>query len=190
MRPDRIVARILLVFSVANVALAAPAVVRQRHLDVAKAALEKRVPVSDNGGEVELGSPSSTTPLRPAGEQDLFSKWLAGVHPGPPEDAEPAWSPLGSSRAVAGARPGPPEDARPVSSPLGPPKANKFISESLKSKLLVSSGVVAVLAGTAGLAYGIHQWITRPYVSPCSPFSSLLRTSNRVTNILTCDLLQ
>jgi hypothetical protein len=45
-------ARILLIFSVANVALAAPAAVppvRQRHLDVAKAASEKRAPGSGNG---------------------------------------------------------------------------------------------------------------------------------------------
>ena len=36
MRRDKTVARILLIFTVANVALAAPAVVRQRHLDVAE----------------------------------------------------------------------------------------------------------------------------------------------------------
>ena len=49
MRQDRIFARILLIFSVANVAIAAPAVVRQRHLDVAKAASEKRRPGLANG---------------------------------------------------------------------------------------------------------------------------------------------
>jgi hypothetical protein len=43
------VARILLIFSVANIALAAPAAVRQRHLDIAKAASQKRGPGSDNG---------------------------------------------------------------------------------------------------------------------------------------------
>ena len=43
MHRDKIVARILLIFSVANIALAAPTVARQRHLDVAaKAASQKR----------------------------------------------------------------------------------------------------------------------------------------------------
>jgi hypothetical protein len=222
MRPDKIVARILLVFSVANVALAAPAVARQRYLDVAKAASKKRAPGSNTGitgGEV-MASPSSATPLRPAaGEQDSasLSKWFAYAHPGPPEGGEPAWSParttglntgitgseieLGApsgtsslrpageqdpvSKWLAGAHPGPPEGAEPAWTSLYPSKANKFISGSLKTKLLISSGVVALVAGAAGAAYGIHQWIKkRPYVSP------LLRTSNRVTNILTCDLPQ
>ena len=48
MRQDKILARILLIFSVANIALAAPTVVRQRHLDVARAASPKRGPNSDN----------------------------------------------------------------------------------------------------------------------------------------------
>ena len=42
MRQDKTVTRILLVLFVVNVALAAPAIVRQRHLDVAEAAPEKR----------------------------------------------------------------------------------------------------------------------------------------------------
>ena len=50
MRRDKIVARILLIFSVANVAVAAPALVRQRHLDVpegVRATSEKRVDLDD-----------------------------------------------------------------------------------------------------------------------------------------------
>ena len=50
MRQDKTFARILLIYSVANVAIAAPAAVRQRHLDVAKAAPEKRA--SDSGGDL------------------------------------------------------------------------------------------------------------------------------------------
>jgi hypothetical protein len=42
MRRDKAIARILLIFSVANIALAAPAVVRQGRMDVAKAASGKR----------------------------------------------------------------------------------------------------------------------------------------------------
>ena len=55
MRQDKIFARILLIFSIANVAIAAPAVVRQRHLDVAKAASEKRAPPSGNGETPQTG---------------------------------------------------------------------------------------------------------------------------------------
>ena len=51
MRQDRTFARILLIYSVANVAIAAPAAVRQRHLDVTKAALEKRAPPDSANGE-------------------------------------------------------------------------------------------------------------------------------------------
>jgi hypothetical protein len=63
MRSDRIFARILLVFSVANVALAAPAAVRQRHLEVAKAALKRRGSNSGDGETSDLPpEPSSPMP--------------------------------------------------------------------------------------------------------------------------------
>ena len=48
MHRDKTVARMLLIFSIANVALAAPAVVQERNLDVAGAASEKRAG-SDHG---------------------------------------------------------------------------------------------------------------------------------------------
>jgi hypothetical protein len=62
MHLDKIVARILLIFSVANIALAAP--VRQRHLDVAKAASQKRGPNSDNG-ETGDSPPESSSGMPP-----------------------------------------------------------------------------------------------------------------------------
>ena len=52
MRQDRIVARILLIFSVVNVALAAPAVVRQGHPDMTRAASEKRYSTSDDESQL------------------------------------------------------------------------------------------------------------------------------------------
>jgi hypothetical protein len=64
MRQDKIVARILLIFSVANIALAAPVVVRQRHLDVARAAPQKRGPISDNE-ETGDSPPESSSPMPP-----------------------------------------------------------------------------------------------------------------------------
>ena len=48
MRQDKMFARILLILLVANVTLAAPAIVRRRHLDVAKAASEKRAGSEDD----------------------------------------------------------------------------------------------------------------------------------------------
>jgi hypothetical protein len=45
---------------------------------------------------------------------------------------------------------------------------NRFISDSLKHKILVSSGAIGVIGGAAALAYGIQQWIKHPYVSPLS----------------------
>ena len=59
MRQDKIFARILLIFSIANVAIAAPAAVRQRHLDVAKAASEKRASGSGDGETSDLQPDSS-----------------------------------------------------------------------------------------------------------------------------------
>ena len=51
MRRDKMVARILLILSAVNVALAAPAVVRQGLSDVVGAASEKRSKSGDGAGE-------------------------------------------------------------------------------------------------------------------------------------------
>ena len=61
MRQDKTVARILLIISVANIALAAPAVERQRHLDVAKAASQKRGPPGSDNGETGDSPPESSS---------------------------------------------------------------------------------------------------------------------------------
>jgi hypothetical protein len=61
MHRDKIIARILFIFSVANLALAAPAVVRQRHLDVAKAASQKRGPPGSGNGETGDSPPESSS---------------------------------------------------------------------------------------------------------------------------------
>jgi hypothetical protein len=64
MHQDKLVARILLIFSVTNIVLAAPVVVRQRHLDVARAAPQKRGPISDNE-ETGDSPPESSSPMPP-----------------------------------------------------------------------------------------------------------------------------
>ena len=67
MRRDRIVSRILLILSFVNASFAAPAVVRQGHLDVAGAASEKRWP-STSDDESGSSSASSTSLAGHAGE--------------------------------------------------------------------------------------------------------------------------
>ena len=74
MRQDKTFARILLIFSVANVAIAAPAVVRQRDLDVAKAASEKRGTGSD-GGETNDLPLESSPPMPPHDHPTDKSRW-------------------------------------------------------------------------------------------------------------------
>ena len=241
MRLDRIFARILLIFSVANVALTAPAIVRQRHLDVAKAASGKRAPAppgsetSDNGETGGNLPPKPPKPPPPMQSNDHIWAWLKDADSGPPSPAgAPAWPEPVSPSVSPGQRwpmsPPPPENritipaqgwpeppspesppanqftqaqgewrsssftdtsipssaGRPLlqsslGHPLVPshqdpapvltaapsaPGANRFISDSLKHKLLVSSGVAGILIGAGGLAYGIHQWLNQPYVSP------------------------
>ena len=256
MRQDRIFARILLIFSVANVALTAPAaIVRQRHLDVAKAASEylKRTPAgSESESESsDYGDSGSNSPPKSPSPNDPIWTWLEGAadseppsHASTPEWPEPGstaenritpeedsdWpdsnsppeslqsepeseSPSPPANRVIPAQgwpkpPSPPGDRiipaqgewwpspfsdTSVSSflehPLLPshqnpapvltnappaPGANRFISDSLKHKILVSSGVIGVIGGAAALAYGIHQWIKQPYVSPFFPLSPQL----------------
>ena len=268
MRQDRIFARILLIFSVTNVALAAPAVVRQRHLDVvAKAASEKRQ-------EKRAPGDGATGETLPPEDHPIWG-WLKNADPGPPSpDRTPGWpepvsppamriipgqgwelpsfptmhnipahgwptspsppptlasyvippAPQGEWRSssftdtsltsssegpllpphhqdsapVLTAASGPDRDPLPPShhqdsapeltaasgsnrDPLLPSHhqdsapvltaapesgANRFISDSLKHKILVSSGVIGVIGGAAALAYGIQQWVQHPYVSP------------------------
>ena len=64
MRQDKTVARILLIFSVVNVALEALAVVRQGHLDVVMdvtAASEKRLSSDEESNFTPSGSSGSTS---------------------------------------------------------------------------------------------------------------------------------
>ena len=68
MRWDKIVSQIHLILSFVNVALAAPAVVRHGHLDVAGAASEKRWSSSSDDGSKSTSSVSSTSLAGHAGE--------------------------------------------------------------------------------------------------------------------------
>jgi hypothetical protein len=100
MHRDKIVARILLIFSVANVALAAPAVVREIRLDIAEAALEKRVGSDQSTGESVFGAlsdsdsdphfPDSASPAVSFHGDPYSTVWRAPVETVWSQDWEPA----------------------------------------------------------------------------------------------------
>ena len=74
MRQDKAFARIFLIFSIANIALAAPAVVRQRHLDVVKAGSEKRAPPASDNGKTGNLPPESSSDMQP--HDGLTNGWV------------------------------------------------------------------------------------------------------------------
>ena len=89
MRQDRIFARIFLIFSIANVALTAPAIIQQRHLDVAKATSEKRAPGFD-GEETGDLPPESSSPLPPHDRPTDMSRWAWLLWPDSPKSSSAA----------------------------------------------------------------------------------------------------
>ena len=90
MRQDKTFVRILLIFSVANVAIAAPAAVRQRHLDVAKVASEKRAPGSGNGATGGDLPPESSPPMAPHDRPADMSRWAWLLWPDSPKSSSTA----------------------------------------------------------------------------------------------------
>ena len=84
MRRDKIVARILLIFSITNVALAAPAVIREIHLDVAEVASEKRGGTDEgNGGSVSGPVPELSDSDSESGSLSGSASPAASFHDGP-----------------------------------------------------------------------------------------------------------
>ena len=70
-------------------------------------------------------------------------------------------------------------------------EAHRFFSESFKHELLATGGMIGLIGGLAAISYGTSKLVNKLTKQPCvSPLSPLLRTSSRVTNILTCDLPQ
>jgi hypothetical protein len=145
MRQDKTIARILLISFVANVALAAPAVVRQRHLDVAKAASEKRASSND-----EITDESESAPLLhniPSFvEYPEIWEWLEESHDSAPP-AEPDWSY---------------DDPAPVSPAMRPMTE---LGRTIKV-VMTAGAVIGVSAGI--ISYGVHKIIKHSgtYVSP------------------------
>jgi hypothetical protein len=204
MRRDKTVARILLIFSATNVVFASPAVVPQSHLDVTKAASEKRAGSEDgttSGTTVNLPPPESESlpvsseSIPPGFEyyEDMMRKFNGGSSaPGPqPESSSaPGHQPetslvqpeSSSSEESGGHLPPPPMPPRPAV----PAEAGRFITDEVKRKLIMG-GLATVLVGSiVGIAYSATQLAKQSYVS----LLSLPSTSNKVTNILAYDLPQ
>ena len=187
MRRDKTVARILLIFSAANVVLASPAVVRQSHVDVAKAASEKRAN--------DLPPPESET-FHPAPFEHFenMMKWVnsdkSASESGPaltqPESSSAAANRIittqasGSSSSSydnpppdSGAHlPPPPPPPRPLRQGLPPsvavPQTGRFLTNELKYKLTVGGLVTGILLSGGLGAYSLTELM---YVSPLSPLS-------------------
>ena len=165
MRQDKTVARILLILSVAKAALAAPAVVRQRHLELAKAASEKRAPGSDNGatgGDLQPESSSRMPPHDHYTDGTDFWAWLTDPpHSGPP-GFEPLWSSAPENHIIATPAPESTTSAQPAT------EAGRIFSDADKRKIF---GVGSAIVGIVVLGVGIQQTIKHSYVSSLSPLS-------------------
>ena len=201
MRQDNIFARILVLFSVANVALAGTAVVQQRHLDVAKAASEKR---GDELPPASAQAPASEfdSARLPPHDHYMNMWWeLDGDHSAPPSPGAPLESsPAAANRIIttegSPTSPPPPHQNFPPQPPhqkfqkfpppATAPQTDRFFSNELKLKISKGLYVAGVLGSTAAILYGLAEMFKPKKVR----FSSLLSTSNRVTNILAYDVPQ
>ena len=203
MRQDKTFARIFLIFSFANVALAAPAVARQRHVYVAEAASEKRAQGPAIGSTDASGTGSSRMP--PFEHYADMWGWANSdhlAHDGQESAPEPP-------SAVAITTQAPPPAANRITThvPLSP--ETSFHSSvnwpdpgpSLPPHLLATPdsgsifgklgyrGMIYILGAGVVFGFGLHKVIKHLYVSPLSPSSHAL-IENRITNILTYDLPQ
>ena len=124
MHQDRIFARIISIFSVANVALTNSEIVRQRHLDVAKAA--KRAPGSDGEETGDLPPESSSRILPHDSPKD---KWAWLYRASPPE------SPAASDRS-------PPNADFPSSPEFYSTSENRITTQASGATTSSSSGSV------------------------------------------------
>ena len=161
MRPDKTFVRILLIFSVANVAIAAPAAVRQRYLDVAKAASEKRAPGSD-GGETGGLPPESSPPMPPHGDRPTdTSRWAWLLWPDSPDSSPAADNRITTQASgVSGSGNGATGDRSAGSSLRIPPHDSPtdkwawLYRESLESSSTAEDRIMTQASGASGSGNG------------------------------------
>ena len=200
MRRDKTVARILLIFSATNVVFASPAVVPQSHLDVTKAASEKRAGSEDgttSGTTVNFQPPESEShpALRSESLPPAFKHYEDMMQKFNGDSSAPGRQPESSSSNPPGGHlPPPPPPPRPqrrkfLPSAAVPAEASHFITSEVKHKIILGGLVTAFVGSTAVLAYGVKQMVNE-YNGLYVSLLSLLSTPNQVTNILAYDLPQ
>ena len=145
MRQDKTFARILLIFSVANVVIAAPSVVGPRHLDVAKAASEKRATGSGNGATSDLPPESSSSSH---GSPTNEWAWLDNA-------ASPGSSSTAANRITTQSGNLPPHQGSPAS--LTESDLDWLQRTERARKILVFSGFLSMVGGSVALGYEIAQ---------------------------------
>ena len=173
MRQDKTFARIFFVIFVVNLALAAPAVVRQRHLDVAKAASEKRAQ------DPEIGSTDSpgTGPSRMPPHEHYTHMWgwangdhLESLSSGSGSSWETSNSPPTSFHSsVNWPDPSPPPHLLATQAATRPtPEAEDFLS---KHGAVGYMGMVGILGSAIAFGYALNQGVKKMYVFPLPPLS-------------------
>lgn len=183
MHREKTIAQIVLVLSIVHGALAAPAVVRRSHLDVAEdvtATPEKRNLDDESWGPLQMrdnlpGTPGdsqlpSDPPTSTPGTLQVHDNLSPA--PGAPEDPHRLlgnlhWTPTPSQSSHSGseAPPGGPHSALEVAPPGGPPGtqrttkslAGKFFTDAVKQKLKFWGAVGGVLGVSGSILYGIHK---------------------------------
>jgi hypothetical protein len=200
MHREKTVARIVLVLSIVHGALAAPAVVRQRHLDVAEdvtATPEKRNLDDESWGTLQMrdnlpgtsGNPqspkdSTTSTLEtPQVHDDLSS--ASGVSDEPPHRllSNLHWTPSQSSHSDAEVPPGESHSALEVAAPGRSPGAQratnslagKFFTDAVKQKLKFWGAIGATLGVSGSILYGIHK-LNEPNTGSSGSYVSFLLT--------------
>ena len=142
-------------------------------------------PGSDSTFSAPSGGPHSGSVGSAPGTPDVLAHWEALIglpQPGPESESEP-----GSSRhSTPPPSPPPPHPDELAAAPENP-KADTFFNDALKQKIKIIGGLGAVLGVSGSVIYGLHKLIGSPQACVSSHFPL---TSNRVTNILTCDLPQ
>ena len=183
MRRDRIITRILLILSITNVALAAPAVVRQGDLDVADAARKRgneasqetvSEHMSELSGSADSGSdPYFSAPESPSHPPDVDVESLDGWLPGSQAGSEHADSDTESLSGWLAQDPAPESPSGSPHENLAPPESNSIFTDYLKQKLqgklkkLAIWGATVLISG--GVTYGILKNTGVPYVSALFP---------------------
>lgn len=190
MRQDKAVARILLIFSVADVALAAPAVVRQRVAVIP--ASKKRTESTDSDSDWSRVSPSpsfhESHHLHPFVYNficRLGAPCPASFHGSEPWDSPPDSPPHDSTPASPAESEAPlhddptpvaTDDPTPVATTTSAhgdlaPEAKSIFSDELKRRIKILSAVAAVYTVSASVIYGgilkaKDKHSSRAYVSP------------------------